>query len=80
MYMYIHIIDDTMCIIYIQDLYYTWWYYVLLLQIVCDQHGPPGKTRRPPPPPPPPPKYLENVKKVKKTTKICNFHENLQKH
>ena len=45
-------------------------YYV---QIVCDQHGPLGKTRRPHPPPPPHQKYLENAKKVKKTTKSAIF-------
>ena len=53
---------------------------VVYVQIVCDQHGPPGKTRRPLPPSPPRQKYLEIVKKVKKTTKsaifmkICNMY------
>ena len=59
-------------------IYYIWCGVQSKTETVCDQHGPPGKTRRPLPPPPPHQKYLENVKKVKKTTKICNFYENLQ--
>ena len=64
---------------------FSFYIYIIYIQIVCDQHGPPGKTRRPLPPSFSGhqrhfqvqiyvfQKYLENAKKVKKTTKSAIF-------